>query len=152
MQMFTHIFLPKKKVLSRVHPQICTAGQEWWPLTMRNNTKRCLGTINSMPRRFSSSPELMSNCGIVPETWKSARHRFFCTPTPTSGMPPCCISKYSTDCEIWELNSQYFVFCMQTRVRTEYTPKWDVFCAHTVLIDKYEILGVQRAYCSGNRV
>ena len=152
MQMFTHMFLPKKKVLLRVQPQICTAGQEWWSLTMRNDMERCLGTQKSMPRRFSPSPELMPNCGIVPEAWKSARHRIFCARTPTGGMPSCFIIIYSTDCEIWELNSQYFVFCMQTRVRTEYIPKWDVFCAHTVLVDKYEILGVQRAYCSGNRV
>ena len=149
--MFPHMFLPKKKVLSRVHPQFFTAGQEWCPLTMRNDTKRCLVTENSMSRRFSSSPELIPNYGIVPETWKSAWHRIFCPPTPTGGMPPCCILKYSMDCEIWELNSQYFVFCMETRVRTEYTPKWDVFCARMVLVDKYEILWVQRAYCSGNR-
>ena len=113
----------------------------------RRNICWCASTKKSMSHRFSESPELMSNFVIVPETWKSARHRFFCAHTPTGGMPPYCIIKYPSDCEIWELNSHYFVFCMQTHVCTEYTPKWDVFCVNTVLGVKYEILGVQRPYC-----
>jgi len=77
----------------------------------------------SMSHRFSVSPELMTNFVIVPEDWKSAWHCFFCAHTPTGGMSPYCITKYLSDCEIWDLNSQYFIFYMQTRVCAEYTPK-----------------------------
>ena len=150
--MCTHRILPQKNVLIRVCPPNCTAGPQWCSVTMRNTTSWCLGTIKSMSRRFSPSPELMLNFSIVPEIGKSAFDRFFCTQTPTDGIASSCITKYSTACEIWELNSQYFVFFMQTRVWAKYIPKWDVFGVNTVLGEKYEILGVQRPYCAGNRV
>ena len=66
-------------------------------------------------------------------------------------MPPSCITKYPTDCEIWELNSRYFVCYIRTRVHAKYIPKWDVFCTDTFLGAKYDILGVQRPYCVDNR-
>ena len=80
--------------------------------TGSHNICWCVNTKKSMPHRFSESTELMSNFGIVSETWKSVCHRFFCAHIPTGGMVPDCIIKYPTDCEIWELNSHYFVFYM----------------------------------------
>ena len=83
----------------------------------------CLRTIKSTPRRFSPSPELMLNLSIVPETGKSACDRFFCTQTPTDGIAPSYITKYSTACAIWELNSCYCVFFTQSRARAKHMSK-----------------------------
>jgi len=83
----------------------------------------CMSRQKSMPHLFSVSPELIINLSIVTEASKSAWHRFFCAHTPTGGMSPYCIAKYPFDCEIWDLNSQYFIFYMQTSVWAEYTPK-----------------------------
>ena len=38
-------------------------------------------------------------------------------------MPPSCTTKYTIVSAIWALNSHYFEFCMQTRVRTKHIPK-----------------------------
>ena len=48
--------------------------------------------------------------------------------------------------EIWALNDQYFVFYIQNRARTTHMPFWDMFCAHTGLHEKVEIIGVQLQY------
>ena len=147
-----HIYLHVVSVIWGFCSRFFAAGLILLYSSGRANMCWCLCTKKSTHRRFSPSPELMLNFSIVPETEKSACERFFCTRTPTYGIAPSCIPEYSIVCEIWELNSQYFVFCMRTRVRAKYTPKWDVFCTDTVLGCKYEILGVQRANCAGNRV
>ena len=113
---------------------------------------RCADTKKLMARRFSSSPELISNFGLVPETGKMVCYRFFDDYTAIDGRALSWVVKYPTGREIWELNSQYFLFLMQTRVSKKNTPKWDVFCANTVLDAKYEILGVQLPYFAGSRV
>ena len=123
MQMFARRFFDQKNCLPRVCLQNCTAGPQLCSLTMRNTASWCLGTIKSIPCRFSPSPELMLNFSIVPETGKSACDRFFCTQTPTDGIAPSCIPKSSNACTIWELNSHYFEFSMQTRVCSKHMPK-----------------------------
>ena len=62
--MCTHRILPQKNVLTRVCPPNCTAGPQWCSATIRNATSWCLGTIKSMSRRFSPTPELMLNFSI----------------------------------------------------------------------------------------
>ena len=146
-----HIYLHVVSVIWGFCSRFFVAGLILLYASGRANMCWCLCTKKSTHRRFSPSPELMLNFSIVPETGKSACDRFFWTQTSRYAIAPSWITKYSNACEIWELNSHYFVFCMQTRVRTKHIPKWHMFCAHTVLGGKYEILGVQPPYFSGNR-
>ena len=89
----------------------------------RHTTCWCSSTKKSMPRQFPTSPEFMSNSDIIPETRKLTWYRFSCSLTPIGGMLSCYITWYMTDCEIWELNSQYFVSYMQIRVCAKHPPK-----------------------------
>ena len=149
---FKHTYLHVLRVICRICASYFAASLALLHTIGRHGMWWCERMKKLMPRRFSTSTELIMNFDIISGTWKSARHRFSCARTPTGDMAPYCILKYPTDYEIWVLNSHYFTFCMQNRVCTECTPKWDVFCANTVLDDKHEILVVQRPCCYGNRV
>ena len=107
-----HTYTDVLSAISIIYAPYFAAGLILPYATGRYSMCWCLCTKKSTHRRFSPSPELMLNFSIVPETGKSACDRFFCTQTPTDGIAPSCITKYSTACEIWELNSQYFVFFM----------------------------------------
>ena len=65
---------------------------------------------------------------------------------------PLVKHKYLAGRAICALNSQYFVFATQNRVRAKHMPFWHVFCASTGLCEKYAITGVQLPYCAGSRV
>ena len=61
-------------------------------------------------------------------------------------MPNTCGPFGTIVIEIRWLNSQKLGFITQTRVRAEHTLFWGVFCAHTGLGEKFEIMVFQTPY------
>ena len=79
-----------------------------------------------MMRRFSSSQKFIANLALYLGRWKSNYHHFLNTQSPVGGILPFYQPKKQTDCAIWDLNSQYFIFFIHTHVSSKHMPKWDV--------------------------
>ena len=133
---------------------LCTVFCGQSNMLTKNRTTQVMLVQN--PQKIDTAP-IFGVSRINAKLWHCSRDlkiglvSIFRSHTPTGDMSPYYIIKYQTVCEIWALNSHYFIFCMQTRERAKHIPKQHMFCAHTVLDAKYEILGVQRPYCAGNR-